>query len=150
MNGEAHLIFEMGLYKAAIPRHLTYSPIHFWFDTRDGRTRIGLTSYAARLLSDLFRVDWKVYIGEQIAAEQMIGEVESTKATSELYAPLAGKLLDINAAVVDDPSSLGLDPYSAWLLELEGAPRDSLSPEAYIAYLSDGWEDTVKLLKGQA
>lgn len=148
---EAELIFEMGLYKAAIPRTLSYSPIHFWFQAQEnGRTRCGLTSYAARLLGDLFRVEWKIYVGEAVAAEQLIGEVESTKATSEFYAPMGGKLADINHVVVGEPSLLGLNPYDAWLLEFDGAPADALTPEAYMAFLAEGWDETVKLLKGQA
>jgi glycine cleavage system H protein len=144
------LIFEMGLYKAAIPARLRYSTIHFWFDTAEtGRTRCGLTSYAARLLSDLFRIEWKVYAGENIQDEQLLGEVESTKASSELYAPMAGKLSDINAAPVNDPSLLAIDPYEAWLLEFETPPQVSLSAQEYMAFLAEGWDETVKLLKGQ-
>ncbi len=145
------LVFEMGLHKATFPTHLRYSTMHFWFEAREkDTTRCGLTAYAARLLTDLFRVEWKVYAGEQIGHEQVLGEVESTKASSELYAPMAGKLVDINSAVVNDPSLLGLDPYDAWLLEFAGHPESALDPQAYLAYLADGWEETVKMLKGQA
>jgi glycine cleavage system H protein len=144
------LIFEMGLYKASFPPDLAYSEIHFWFEPRAGnRTRIGLTAYAARLLTDLFRIEWKVYSGENVQAEQLLGEVESTKASSELYAPMSGKLCDINQAVLDDPSLVGLDPYEHWLLEFEGSPDRSLTPQEYLAFLAAGWEETVKMLKGQ-
>lgn len=144
------LIFEMGLYKATFPVGLAYSEIHFWFaDAGNNRTRCGLTAYAARLLSDLFRIDWKVYVGEIVQAGQLLGEVESTKATSELYSPLSGKLSDINTAVVDDPSLLSLDPYDAWLLEFEGQPQNAMSPDEYLAFLAAGWDETVKMLKGQ-
>ena len=145
------LVFEMGLYKATFPTDLTYSEIHFWFQPREGnRTRIGLTAYAARLLTDLFRIEWKVYVGENIQGEQLLGEVESTKAASELYAPMTGKLLDINSAAVDDPSLLTVDCYDAWLLEFEGKPDRPLDATAYVAFLASGWEETVKMLKGQA
>lgn len=144
------LIFEMGLYKASIPNGLKYSEIHFWFQSREGnRTRIGLSAYAARLLTDLFRIEWKVYVGENVQAEQLLGEVESTKASSELYAPLSGKLADINQAVLDDPSLVSLEPYENWLLEFEGSPDRALSPREYIDFLAAGWDETVKMLKGQ-
>ena len=147
---EKPLVFEMGLYKASFPVHLNYSEIHFWFNVLENdRTRVGFTAYAARLLSDLFRIEWKVYVGEAIQAEQLLGEVESTKAASELYAPMSGKLADINSVVVEDPSLVGLDPYEAWLFEFEGKPQQSLNPEAYVAFLASGWDETVKLLKGQ-
>jgi glycine cleavage system H protein len=148
--GDDVLIFEMGLHKAAIPTRLRYAPIHFWFDTSAaGKTHCGLSSYATRLLSDLFRIEWKVYAGENIQDEQLLGEVESTKASSELYAPMAGKLSDINAAVVADPSLLSIDAYDPWLLEFEGAPSTSMSAHEYLAFLAEGWDETVKLLKGQ-
>jgi glycine cleavage system H protein len=143
------LIFEMGLYKATFPVDLTYSESHFWFQTIDNKTRCGLSAYAGRLLQDLFRIDWKVYVGEAIACEQVLGEVESTKASSELYAPMSGKLLDINSAAVNDPSLLTVDPYDAWLLEFEGKPERALDSKAYVEFLAAGWEETLKMLKGQ-
>ena len=150
-NDSDPLIFEMGLYKAAFPTDRLYSDIHFWLQPlENGRTRCGLSAYAARLLTDLFRIDWKVYVGETLQREQVLGEVESTKASSELYSPMAGKLTDINTALVEDPSLLGLDPYDAWLLEYESKPVNTMTPHAYVDFLAAGWDETVKLLKGQA
>ncbi len=144
------LIFEMGLYKALIPADLLYSETHFWFQIDDaGRTRCGLSSYAARLLTDLFRLDWSVKAGDALVAEQVLGEVESTKAVSELYAPISGTLQAINQAAVDDPSMLGVDPYQTWLFEFEGRPESAMTAQEYHAFLAAGWEETVKLLKGQ-
>ena len=147
------IIFEMGLYQAALPVRLRYSDIHFWFDTRtlDGRelTRCGLTSYAARLLADVFRLEWKVYVGQGLADAEHLGEIESTKANSELYSPMAGKLADINSSVVDDPSQIGIGPYDAWFLEFEGAPGASMNAAEYHKFLADGWEETQMMLKGQ-
>lgn len=146
----ARLIFEMGLYKASFPVDLEYSESHFWFKTlENGRTRCGLSAYAARLLTDLFRIDWKVYTGEKIQCEQVLGEVESTKASSELYSPITGALTDINTAAVNDPSLLTIDPYEHWLLEFDARPEKPMPAEAYVAFLAAGWDETVKMLKGQ-
>lgn len=149
MAERERLTFEMGLYKATFPVDLTYSESHFWFQTIEDKTRCGLSAYAGRLLQDLFRIDWKVYVGEAITCEQVLGEVESTKASSELYAPMSGKLLDINSAAVDDPSLLTVDCYDAWLLEFEGKPERALDAKAYVEFLAAGWEETLKMLKGQ-
>ena len=153
MAGSDDIIFEMGLYQAALPVRLRYSDIHFWFDTRnqDGRelTRCGLTTYAARLLSDVFRLEWKVYVGQVLTDAELLGEIESTKANSELYSPMPGKLADINSSIVDDPSLIGIGPYEAWLLEFEGVPGVSMSAAEYHKFLADGWEETQKMLKGQ-
>lgn len=143
----------MGLYQAALPVRLGYSDIHFWFETReiDGqvRTRIGLTSYAMRLLDDVFRLEWKVSVGQQVEEAEALGEIESTKASSELYAPMAGKVYDINSAMVEKPGQIGVEPYSNWLLEFEGRPATSLNADQYRAFLAEGWDETQKLLKGQ-
>ena len=78
-----------------------------------------------------------------------MGEVESTKASSELYAPITGVLTDINKAVVDDPSLLSIDPYEHWLLEFDAKPANAMDAKAYVAFLAAGWDETVKMLKGQ-
>lgn len=144
------LIFEMGLYKAVIPADLLYSEIHFWYRIDDNQTtRCGLTAYAARLLTDLFRLDWTVKAGDEIQAEQPLGEVESTKAVSELYAPMSGTLLAVNEAAIKDPSSIGIDPYNIWLFEFDRPPKQAMSAAEYVIFLAEGWEETVKLLKGQ-
>ncbi|MCY3022689.1 MAG: helix-turn-helix transcriptional regulator [Planctomycetota bacterium] len=145
------LIFLMGLYKAVLPKRLLYSEYHSWFEVAaDGKTRCGLTSYAVRLLGDLFRIEWRVNAGAAVTSGQVLGELESAKAVSEVYAPLSGPLLSVNAAVVQDPSLLNADPYSAWLLEFGGQPASALQPGQYLEFLKSGWEKTQKLLKGQA
>jgi glycine cleavage system H protein len=144
-----HLSFQMGLYKATFPRELQYSETHFWLQSHENRTKIGLTSYANRLLSELFRIDWNIALGTLLQKDSLLGEIESTKATSELYSPMTGRLLAMNSDVLEEPSLISTDPYQVWLLEFEGIPQDSLSTEQYIAMLTDGWEETVQLLKGQ-
>lgn len=144
-----NLVFEMGLYKATFPRSLSYSPMHFWFKTEGNATRFGLSAYANRLLADLFRIDWKVVTGQQLEYEQPLGEIESTKAVSELYAPLEGILLHLNDSVVQEPSVVSVDPYAAWLMEVDRPPAAPLTAEQYVAFLAEGWDETVKLLKGQ-
>ncbi|MCK6474695.1 MAG: glycine cleavage system protein H [Planctomycetes bacterium] len=145
------IYFEMGLYRAALPVRLRYADVHFWFDLEavPGRTRCGLTSYAARLLDDVFRLDWAVQAGEDLGEAAPLGTIESHKACSELYAPMAGKLAAINEDVVAEPGRIQRDPYVAWLLEFEGAPGESMDAEQYRAFLAEGWEETQRLLKGQ-
>ena len=155
MADEEAICFEMGLHRAPLPGHLRYCDIHFWFEplpadaNGPARTRVGLTSYAARLLSDVFRLEWTVKAGETLHEAQALGEIESTKASSELYSPMAGKLLAINEAMAKDPDPLSLDPYAAWLLEFEGHPQASMDVSEYKKFLEDGWDETQKLLKGQ-
>jgi glycine cleavage system H protein len=139
----------MGLHEALLPGRLRYADIHFWFDIAAQRTRCGLTSYAARLLGDLFRLEWRIHPGEELVEAQPIGEVESAKAASELYAPLACTLKALNLEAIASPERIGNDPYGTWLLEFSAAPRESFSALEYRRYLEDGWEETQRLLKGQ-
>lgn len=144
------LVFEMGLYKARFPTSLLYCRTHFWLQLLEGnRTRCGLTAYAARLLGDLFCIEWRVEPGTPVQDGQLLGQVESTKAAAELYSPMSGRLTAANPAVVGDPSLVSLDPYGAWLLELEGRPQHTLSPAGYVAFLAAGWDETRQRLKGQ-
>lgn len=153
MSQDDSITFEMGLYQAALPKRLSYSDIHFWFETKDHesgpRTRIGLTAYAMRLLDDVFRLEWKVAVGQEVAEAEALGEIESTKASSELYAPMAGKLYDFNTAMLEKPAQISVDPYANWLLEFEGRPATCLNAEQYRDFLAEGWDETQKLLKGQ-
>lgn len=153
MSGDDEIIFEMGLYQAGLPTRLRYAEVHFWLETLDAggaeRTRIGLTTYATRLLDDLFRLDWKVVPGQLVTESEALGEVESTKASSELYAPMSGKLRAVNAEMVEKPGRIGVEPYANWLLEFEGHPQASLSAEEYRQFLASGWEETQRLLKAQ-
>ncbi len=144
------LVFEMGLYKAQFPKDLLYSPLHFWMAPEHGKgTRIGLTRYATRLLGDVFRIDWAISTGKNLLRDQQLASMESTKAVSELYAPLDGCVRQINAALTEDPSLLSVDPYDAWMVEVDGWPQQALQAQEYLDFLASGWERTMAILKGQ-
>ena len=148
---EAVLTFQMGLYKAAVPQRLFYSKLHFWLDfPTGGGTKCGLTAYAVRLTSDIFRLEWWVKPGDKIAEGQALGEIESVKAIAELYAPMSGTVLNVNASLAADPTQVSLDPYGVWLLEISGQPAGTLQAAEYIQFLADEWEKTSKLFKGQS
>ena len=143
------LIFEMGLYEAPLPANLRYSDIHFWLEMENGKTRCGLSSFASRLLGDVFSLEWQVKPGDVLEDAAVLGEIESTKATSELYSPLPGTLLQINQEPLEDPSMIAHDPYGTWLLEFEGEPKIAMDVQEYHKFLTDNWEETERLLKGQ-
>ena len=76
---EERLLFEMGLYKAYFPTDLVYVSTHFWFKPVDGKYRAGISAYAGRLLTDLFRIDWKVKVGDKLALEMPDGSIQVKK-----------------------------------------------------------------------
>ncbi|GAA1246957.1 glycine cleavage system protein GcvH [Prauserella halophila] len=102
------------------PEELRYTEDHEWVAERgDGVVRVGITEYAQDQLGDVVFVDLPDPGGETAAGET-VGEVESTKSVSEIYAPLDGEIVAVNAAVVATPELINGDPYGeGWLVELE-------------------------------
>jgi glycine cleavage system H protein len=98
----------------------------------------------------VYFLDWIVEPGTMLAERQEIGAIESKKAESSLYAPVAGRLLRFNEALLRDPSAINLDTYGAgWLFEMEHAGQSLLSPEGYLEHLAGVWEITQRTIKGQ-
>ncbi|CAM4318080.1 Glycine cleavage system H protein [Mycobacterium basiliense] len=107
-----------------IPGHLSYTTDHEWIDLAPGATppetpvRIGITSVAVEALGDLVFIQLPE-VGDTISAGDNFGEIESTKTVSDLIAPVSGEVVEINAAVVEDPAVIGTDPYGAgWLVRV--------------------------------
>lgn len=144
------LTFMMGKHPAALPGELRYCKNHMWCRPGgDGVHAFGFTSYAVRLMQDVYFLEWRVEPG-LVTAKQEIGFIETQKATSGLYAPLAGRIVRFNAALLTDPGTINLDAYGAgWLFEWEGDLSDTLDVAGYYAHLSAGWEGTQRMLKGQ-
>jgi glycine cleavage system H protein len=102
-----------------IPDDLRYSAEHEWLRTEGSKSRVGITDYAQDALGDIVYVELPV-VGTEIAAGGKLGEVESTKSVSEIYAPVAGTIAAVNDALTDAPESINSDPYGeGWICELE-------------------------------
>ncbi|HEY8471721.1 MAG TPA: glycine cleavage system protein GcvH [Natronosporangium sp.] len=104
------------------PEHLRYTAEHEWAAPAEaGRVRVGITHYAQDALGDIVFVQLPE-VGTELNAGDVVGEVESTKSVSEIYAPVAGKVAAVNQTVSDRPEVVNEDPYGeGWLLELEPA-----------------------------
>ena len=102
-----------------IPENLKYSSDHEWALADGNRVRIGITDYAQDALGDVVFVDLPA-VGAEVVAGGAIGEVESTKSVSEIFAPVAGTVVSINEGASDSPERLNTDPYGdGWLCEIE-------------------------------
>jgi glycine cleavage system H protein len=110
-----------------IPAELQYSKDHEWAK-RDGETvRIGITDYAQDALGDVVFVDLPK-VGAHVDAGGTLGEVESTKSVSEIYAPIAGTVVAVNDALTSAPESVNADPYgSGWICEIRVDDESSLA-----------------------
>jgi glycine cleavage system H protein len=102
----------------ATPTDCKYSTSHEWHRLSGDVLTLGLTRYAVDALTDVTYATVKP-VGTAIAAGKSLGEVESVKTTSDVYSAVAGTIVEVNQAVVSDPSKLNADPYSNWLVKLK-------------------------------
>jgi glycine cleavage system H protein len=114
---------------AKIPKHLRYTEDHEWvlLEVSDGMAMIGITDHAQDQLGDIVYLGEFPDIGEEFERGDVIGVIESVKATSDIYAPLTGTVVEINAELVDGPETLNEDPYEGgWMLKLKFSDPDEL------------------------
>jgi glycine cleavage system H protein len=102
-----------------VPDDLRYTSDHEWARLEDGRVRIGITDYAQDALGDVVFVKLPDP-GASVGVAESISEVESTKSVSDVYAPLAGTVVEINTELNDAPERLNEDPYGeGWICVIE-------------------------------
>ena len=102
-----------------IPDDLRYSADHEWIRVEGAKVRIGITDYAQDALGDVVFVDLPE-VGTAVAAAASISEVESTKSVSDIYAPVAGTITEVNADLGEAPERLNEDPYGeGWICVIE-------------------------------
>ena len=144
------LTFMMGKFPAPLPGKLRYARNHMWCREIDGGLCFGFTAYAVRLMQDVYFLDWCVDEGAAVAVKQQIGNIETSKAVSDLFAPIAGAVTLFNAALLKDPSGINVDNYgTGWLFEMTGDGAGLMDISGYHQFLDAGWENTQRILKGQ-
>ena len=145
----ADLFFMMGQYEARIPTDRFYARNHLWLQNGGDGFRVGFTAYSVRLLQDVYFLDWTIDSQTEVRDKQEIGEIESSKALSSLYAPFAGRVLEFNEQLLDDPSAINTDNYgTGWLFDFQTTEM-LLNPDEYVQLLDAGWDETQRHLKGQ-
>jgi glycine cleavage system H protein len=142
--------FMMGKFAARLPADLLYARNHMWGRAADGRLRFGFTAYAVRLMQDVYFLDWCVNAGDTVALKQQIGNIETSKAVADLFAPIGGTIEVFNGELLKDPSAINVDCYGpGWLFDMTGNADGLMDAQAYHDYLSSTWESTQRLIKGQ-
>ncbi|EPM50382.1 glycine cleavage system protein GcvH [Pseudomonas syringae pv. theae] len=115
-----------------IPAELRFAESHEWARLEaDGTVTVGISDHAQEALGDVVFVELPE-IGTVFAAGDAAGVVESVKAASDIYSPVAGEVVEVNEALGDSPELLNSEPYSAWIFKLKPA-----SAEAVLAKLLD-------------
>jgi glycine cleavage system H protein len=142
--------FLMGKFPALLPGGLRYARNHMWGRLEGDRCRFGFTSYAVRLMQDVYFLDWQVGAGDRAQLLQQIGHIETSKAVSDLFAPVAGVIVEFNSELLADPSGINVDGYGAgWLFDLQGDVTALWDVDQYNRFLAENWEKTQRLIKGK-
>jgi glycine cleavage system H protein len=113
-----------------LPDDLRYSSDHEWVRLEDGKLRLGITDYAQDSLGDVVYVEIPE-VGAKVEASAKVSEVESTKSVSDIYAPVSGTVVAVNAELADTPERLNSDPYGeGWICVIE--PDDPAAVDALL------------------
>jgi glycine cleavage system H protein len=117
---------------------LKFSKDHEWIRMEGGVATIGITDHAQNALGDVVFVDLPE-LGRVVTPGEPIAVVESVKAASDVYTPVAGKIVEVNSALVDDPAKINVEPTGeGWFFKIEldgGLPDDLMDADTYAAYV---------------
>ena len=103
----------------SLPKDFLYSQEHEWVKKEDGKVRIGITDFAQDELGDIVFVELPA-AGDEVKKDEPFGSVESVKTVSELYAPVSGKVVEVNENLEENPEFVNESPYDkAWMIVVE-------------------------------
>lgn len=125
-----------------IPAELRYTNEHEWAKQEDGKVRVGITAYAQEQLGDVVFVELPK-VGARVTQRQSFGVVESVKAVSDLFAPVSGEVVAVNADLPKSPELVNQDPYGrGWMIVItpsDAAEWDALlTAKQYEDFLAEG------------
>lgn len=113
------------------PSELLYTEDHEWVRIEDNIATVGITFYAATELGDVVYVEIET-LGEELDGHEVFGTIEAVKTVSDLFMPVAGKIIEVNEALNDDPEVVNKDPYGdGWMIKVELS--DASNPEGLLA-----------------
>lgn len=111
---------------ANVPEDLQYSKDHEWLRVAGEVGTIGITDHAQHSLGDVVYVELPK-VGESFGAHEPFGSVESVKAVSEIFTPVAGEVVEVNQALQDEPEKINTDPYGeAWIIRLRVSDKGEI------------------------
>ena len=120
------------------PAELKYSKSHAWLKEEDGVSVIGISDFAQDALGDVVFVNLPE-VGDDAAAGEAFGDVESVKAVSDLISPVSGTVCEVNEDLLDQPELLNEDPYGTWIIKVENVTdtEELLDAAAYEAFCAE-------------
>ena len=111
---------------AEVKQDRKYVKTHEWIFIEDGVATLGITDYAQSELGDLVFVEAEP-VGEELDVEDIFGSIESVKAASDLFTPVAGEIVEVNEDLEDAPEEINEDPYGSWIVKIKLADDADLS-----------------------
>ena len=102
----------------AYPANLKYTKDHEWIDLTGDKGKVGITDYAQQQLGDVVFVELPE-VGAKVKQGQSFGTIESVKAVSELYSPVTGEIVEVNAALKDKPEAVNGSPHDSWMVVIK-------------------------------
>lgn len=106
------------------PTELKFAPSHEWVRIEaDGTLTVGISDHAQEALGDIVFLEFPK-IGRVVKAEEAVAVVESVKAASDIYAPVAGEIVAVNDALADTPEAVNGEPYSSWMFKIKPVNAD--------------------------
>ena len=122
----------------AYPAGFKYTKDHEWIELSGGNGKVGITDYAQQQLGDVVYVELPE-VGAKLKQGQSFGTIESVKAVSELYSPVTGEVVEVNAALKDKPETVNANPHATWMVVIKlatpseaGALLDAAQYEALV------------------
>ncbi|MBS1175292.1 MAG: gcvH [Burkholderiaceae bacterium] len=103
------------------PTELKFAPSHEWVKVEaDGTLAVGISDHAQEALGDIVFLEFPK-VGRVVTAEEAVAVVESVKAASDIYAPVAGEIVAVNDALADTPEAVNSEPYTSWMFKIKPA-----------------------------
>jgi glycine cleavage system H protein len=109
------------------PTELKFAPSHEWVKIEaDGTVAVGISDHAQEALGDIVFLEFPK-VGRTVKAEEAVAVVESVKAASDIYAPIAGEVVAVNDALADTPEAVNNEPYNSWMFKIKPANADDVN-----------------------
>ncbi|PYN81656.1 MAG: glycine cleavage system protein GcvH [Candidatus Rokuibacteriota bacterium] len=125
-----------------VPKDLRYTREHEWAKQDGDRVRVGITAYAQEQLGDVVFVELPK-VGTKVTGKKSFGVVESVKAVSDLFAPVSGEIVEVNAELPQKPETVNQDPYGkGWMIVVKSSNKGEwdqlLTAQQYEEFLAQG------------
>lgn len=116
---------------------MLFSKKHLWVEIDGNIARVGITDYAQEKLGNILFLNIPE-VGDEIAIDEVFGDIESVKTVTDLFSPVAGKVGSINEELIDEPDRINDDPYNSWLISIEisTVSEELLNTEEYEGYIN--------------